>query len=78
MRKIAITQGEDAEEGAFCQDTLDASGVSAGELATFLADRLRPFAALLKSGHGVAVVRHGDEATIIGIDLQTSSTGGST
>lgn len=77
--EAALVPGEDDNaEGAFCRERMAQAGVDSMTLSSALANRLGPFAALLKDGMGFAVVDrgNGDDVSIIGVSITSVTDGG--
>lgn len=66
MDVTSITDGEGEPHGAFCPDKMAAAGVDSITLSTALANKLGPFTALLKDGHGFGAYVRGDDGSVIG------------
>lgn len=75
MKQIDLIPGieSDSDDAAFCPAKMAEQNITAAMLSNTLGNSLGPFATLLADGKGLAVTLKGNDASLIGIDLEQST-----
>jgi len=76
VKKIDLIPGieSDGSDAAFCPAKMAEQNITAAMLSNALGNSLGGFATLLADGKGLAITIKGDDASLIGIDLDTAKT----
>lgn len=70
MKEIGLIPNEsDNCDAAFCRSKMAEIGVDSMSLSRGLSQALAPFASLLREGKGLALIIHGDDASVVGLDV---------
>lgn len=70
MKKIDLMRKEGSQTvAAFSNQRMADAGVDNADLSVILGQAFTPIASLLADGKGVAVVLRGEDASVIGLDI---------